>query len=80
LTRQREGTLVARGIGLADRCERVVLVADEQEIAPRPLRMCGNLGDPLEHRALEVELEHHAERARETGVQAHGKVQGQNVA
>ena len=76
----RKGALVACGIGFADRRERVILVTHEQEVAPCPLRMCGNSGDSLEHGTMEVQLEHHAERAREAGVQAHGKVQGQNVA
>ena len=40
----------------------------------------GDLGNALQDGALEVELQHHAERARQSGIQADREVQRQHVA
>jgi len=48
----------------------VVLVAHEENVAPRTRRVGGDLGKPLEDRALEIELQHHAPDARQAGVHA----------
>src|SRR5262245_51498884 len=61
LARERERPLVAGRIGFTDSGERVVLVADKQDVAPGAFGMGGDLGDPLQDGALEIELEHHAE-------------------
>ena len=37
-------------------------------------------GRPLQHRALEVQLQQHAQRACQPGVHRHGEVQGEHVA
>ena len=80
LPRQREGALVARRVGFADGREGVVLVAHEQQVAPDPLRVSRDLRDALDDRALEVQLQHHAYRARKPGVQADREVQRQHMA
>src|SRR4051812_1202817 len=61
LARQRKRTLIAGRIHFAHRRERVVLVADEQQVSPDALRMCRDLRDALKHGALEIEFQHDAE-------------------
>src|SRR5690606_28688526 len=80
LPRQRERALVAGRVGLTDRGEGVVLVADKQQVPPDAIGLRGDLRDALEHRSLEIELQHYPENARQPRVHAHGKVERQYAA
>src|SRR5690606_37079945 len=62
-------------VGLADRGEGVVLVADEHQVAPDARRVGGDPRNPLQHGPLKVELQHDAQGAREAGVHADREVQ-----
>ena len=72
-------TLVAGGVRLSDRGERVVLVADEHEVAPDALGLGGDLRNALEHGALEIQLQHNADDSRKPRVHRHREVQGQHT-
>jgi hypothetical protein len=54
----RTSALVAGWIGFTDGGECVVLVADEQQVAPGAFRTGGDSRDPVLDGALEVELRH----------------------
>jgi hypothetical protein len=64
LSGEGEGAFIATRIRLTDRGKRVILVADKQEVASHARRLRGHLRNPLQHRALEVQLQQHAQRAR----------------
>jgi len=57
----------------------VVFITNEQEITPYSFGMRRNSGDALKDCALEIQLEHHAEGARESRIQTHREVQGEHV-
>src|SRR4051812_38002841 len=57
----------------------MVLVGDEQNVAPDRIGLRRDLGDPLQDRALKVELEQHAERPRQTGIHRDRKIQAKHV-
>src|SRR5439155_22631778 len=80
LARERERAFVARRIGFTDGCERVILVGDEQQISPGSVRICRNFRNPLQDRALEIQLEHHAESARKSRVHGDREIEAEHMA
>ena len=68
--------LVAIGIVLPRSGKLVVLVADEEHLPPVAFGILLDLGNPVQHGPLEVELHHATDCSGQAGVQAHGDVNG----
>src|ERR1044071_5220987 len=75
LTREGEELLVAGRVALSDGGKRMVLVAQEEDLAEVPVGPRLDPRDPAEHGAPEVELHEGADRLGETGVCTHGEIQ-----
>jgi len=57
----------------------MVLVRHEQDVPPRETRIRRDLGDAIQHRALEIELQHDTEPACKRGIERDGKVQAEDT-
>src|SRR3954469_806219 len=57
----------------------MIFVGDKEQIAPGSLRVGCNFGNPLEHGALEIELQHHPEAARKRWIHRNGEIEAEDV-
>src|SRR5580692_1863224 len=77
---EAEELFVASRIALTDRCEVLVFIAEEEDLAKMPVFFSFNLRDAVQHRTLEIKLHHHADGLGQSGVHTHGKVERTNRA
>ena len=57
----------------------MVLVCDEQNVAPGAAWIRGNLRDAIEHGALKVELQHHTQAACQSGIERNWEIQAEHA-
>src|SRR6478735_9148345 len=80
LARQRKRALVACWVRFADRSKGMVLVTDKQLVPPDGIRLGCYLRNAIQDRALEIQLQHDADDASQSGIRGNRKVQCQNLA
>ena len=76
---ERKKLLVAVGIVLPCGGEVVVPFADEEHLPPVSVGILLDLGNPVQHSPLEVELHHATDGTGQAGVQAHREVDGADL-
>src|SRR6185437_6800090 len=65
---------------LAYCCEVLVFVAQKENLAAMPLGVGFDLWDAVERGSLEIELHHHTQGLRESGVHPDGKIESTDLA
>src|SRR5258707_5926636 len=80
LARQAEEFLVAGGIAFANGCKVLVFVAKEENLPEILLGVSLDFRNAIEDGALKIELHHHPESLRQSGVHADGEIQSADFA